>query len=83
MGGRAARGGRLPIATARTYTAELVTALGAIHACGAVYRDIKANNVVLDCAGRTKLIDFGFAKVRARCAQPAMTPSITSLASGS
>ena len=56
--------GRLSHATTRTYAAEIVVALAAVHAQGAVYRDLKANNVVLDGSGRTKLIDFGLAKVR-------------------
>jgi len=51
----------------RTFTAAEVTRLGvelcaavaAVHAAGLVHRDIKAQNVMLDDAGRLVLMDFG------------------------
>lgn len=39
--------------------ADLVDALGHVHARGFVHRDVKARNVLLDEAGRSRLIDFG------------------------
>lgn len=47
----------------RFYLAEVLLALKAIHEEGCIYRDLKANNVVLSADGHAKLVDFGFAKV--------------------
>lgn len=41
--------------------AELVAAVGYLHAAGLVHRDIKARHVMFDAAGRVRLIDFGSA----------------------
>ena len=46
----------------RFYTAELVIALGHIHAHGVAYRDLKPENVLLDKEGHVQLIDFGLSK---------------------
>ncbi|KAF8271277.1 kinase-like domain-containing protein [Lactarius quietus] len=40
------RGGRMPIALARFYTAELICALEALHVRGIIHRDIKPANVL-------------------------------------
>ena len=61
---RGAEGGAgLPLTTARFYAAEIVLALRHMHGSGLVYRDLKANNVVLDEQGHVLLCDFGFAKI--------------------
>ncbi|VDK21118.1 unnamed protein product [Taenia asiatica] len=57
-----ARIGTLPECYAVYYAACILTALSYLHAQGIVYRDMKAENVVLDYLNRPKLIDFGMAK---------------------
>ncbi|VDM21548.1 unnamed protein product [Hydatigera taeniaeformis] len=57
-----ARLGTLPECYAIYYAACILTALSYLHARGIVYRDMKAENVVLDYRNRPKLIDFGMAK---------------------
>ena len=47
---------------ARFYVGSLTLALQHLHMLGYVYRDLKPENVLLDCHGYIKLCDFGFAK---------------------
>ena len=47
---------------ARFYVGSLTLALQHIHMLEYVYRDLKPENVLLDCHGYIKLCDFGFAK---------------------
>ena len=44
------------------YVKDLVAAVAYIDSRGAVHRDIKADNVLIDAAHNIKLADFGLAK---------------------
>merc|ERR1719171_127239 len=55
--------GRLPNDHARFYAAEIVLAFEYLHNQMIVYRDLKPENLLIDCSGHTKVTDFGFAKV--------------------
>ncbi|XP_063233759.1 serine/threonine-protein kinase Genghis Khan [Bacillus rossius redtenbacheri] len=50
---------RLPEDMARFYIAEMVLAVGSVHALRYVHRDIKPDNVLLDADGHIRLADFG------------------------
>ncbi|KAI9029812.1 camp-dependent protein kinase 10 [Phycomyces nitens] len=56
------RAGRFTNEMTRFYTAEIVLAIEYLHSKGIVYRDLKPENLLLDCQGHIKITDFGFAK---------------------
>mmetsp|Transcript_119537 Transcript_119537/g.234958 ORF Transcript_119537/g.234958 Transcript_119537/m.234958 type:complete len:366 (-) Transcript_119537:252-1349(-) len=55
--------GRLPDADAKFYAGEIVLAFAYLHAKNIIYRDLKPENLLIDCDGHIKITDFGFAKV--------------------
>ncbi|OWF44281.1 Citron Rho-interacting kinase [Mizuhopecten yessoensis] len=46
---------------ARFYLAEMTLSIDALHNMGYVHRDVKPENILLDCQGHVKLADFGSA----------------------
>jgi|EP00927_Polykrikos_kofoidii_P067026 protein kinase A/protein kinase X len=55
--------GRLPNDDARFYAGEIVLAFEYLHSMHIVYRDLKPENLLIDCGGHMKITDFGFAKI--------------------
>jgi len=60
---RLLRDGPLDVPAALAIVRQLALALEAAHAANVVHRDIKAENVLLDGAGRAVVTDFGIARV--------------------
>jgi eukaryotic-like serine/threonine-protein kinase len=59
------RSGKLPVERALTIARELCEGLAALHAAGAVHRDVKAENVLMSTSdGSVKLLDYGIASLR-------------------
>jgi len=54
--------GRLPDPDAKFYAGEIVLAFAYLHSRNIIYRDLKPENLLIDCEGHMKITDFGFAK---------------------
>ncbi|KIY68452.1 kinase-like protein [Cylindrobasidium torrendii FP15055 ss-10] len=57
-----ALGGSLDAKVVKFWTMEMVAGLSSIHKCGIVHRDMKPENVLIDCDGHIVITDFGMAK---------------------
>lgn len=69
LGHRIGREGRLDVATALDFTAQVADALELAHAAGIIHRDVKPDHLFLvkDAKGEhetVKVLDFGIAKLR-------------------
>jgi serine/threonine protein kinase len=56
-------GERFSVKEANRVMSELLDALDFAHASGVIHRDVKPANVMIDSQGRTKLTDFGVARL--------------------
>jgi serine/threonine-protein kinase len=59
LGQEVAERGPLPPHEIQQVGVDLADALAAVHRAGVLHRDVKAQNVMRDTAGRTVLMDFG------------------------
>jgi len=58
------RGGKaLPWSEVQAIFDDVLVGLSAVHAAAIVHRDLKPPNVMVDAAGRARLIDFGISKL--------------------
>jgi len=48
---------------AKFYAAEILLGIEHLHSMGAIYRDLKPENVLMDENGHVSLTDFGMAKI--------------------
>jgi serine/threonine-protein kinase len=58
--------GPLPFPKACAWAAEVATALGVAHRKGVIHGDVKPANILTTLEGRTKLTDFGMARLASR-----------------
>lgn len=56
-------GGLIPWRQAVRWVADLLDALGRLHAEGIVHRDLKPENILVTTEGTAKLMDFGIARL--------------------
>ena len=59
----ARRAGSVTEERAAAWLADLCDALAYIHAAGVVHRDVKLENVLVDCEGHAILSDFGISRI--------------------
>ncbi|NGP78194.1 serine/threonine protein kinase, partial [Balneolaceae bacterium YR4-1] len=57
-------GGDLIMEQALSYARQIAGALAEAHESGIIHRDIKPENIIVDSKGRSKVMDFGLAKLK-------------------
>lgn len=68
--------GALPTSEAVALALEMLEALMVAHAAGVIHRDLKPSNVMINPAGRARIMDFGIA-AQAQAAGPEVAESIS------
>lgn len=72
------KSGGLPLKQIFQIAIPLADALASAHEKGVIHRDLKPGNLMVDREGRTKVLDFGLAKLRQEMAsEPEATEAIT------
>jgi protein-serine/threonine kinase len=56
------RAGRFSEGRTKFYASEILMALQYLHTMNIIYRDLKPENLLLDCLGHAKITDFGLSK---------------------
>jgi Tol biopolymer transport system component len=75
--GESLRGAKMTIRKVLDVAAQIASGLAAAHLAGITHRDLKPDNVLLNRAGRVKILDFGLAKMSKTPAPGAISETVT------